>query len=442
MTSANLTASFHTLGCRLNQAETDIISNRFKQNGYKIVDVDQPADVFVLNSCTVTEDADAKCRKLVRRVLRNNPKTFVVVVGCYAQIGSEALSKIHGIDLIVGTQDKLRVFEFFEDAPVKSEKPHVIKNKMTKAPFTIEHDGVATTTRANLKIQDGCDFMCSFCIIPFARGRARSRVFWDVQREAQQLVEAGHKEIILTGVNIGTYQFEDKTFLDVVKMLLKIPGLARLRISSIEPTTISEQVLDLMADSDVFCPYLHIPAQSGNDEMLAKMKRLYRRDEFQRFIENAAKKIPDVLLGTDMMVGFPGEDESAFQDSCDLLENSPLAYAHVFTFSERSGTAAQRLTEKVSALEKKYRSIELHALSEKKKNSFYRRFIGRRLQVLTEKSDDSHVSAGYTRNYLRAVLPRGGFGANRLVEFEALGLQDSHLIGEPVGATPAAAVSE
>lgn len=430
MTASHLKASFHTLGCRLNQAETAMISNSFRQRGYQIVDVDQSADVFVINSCTVTEQADAKCRHLVRRVLRKNPETYVAVVGCYAQIGSEALGNIPGIDLIVGTQDKLRVFEFFEEAPTKNGAPRIIKNKMTKSPFTMPSDGVvAPTTRANLKIQDGCDFMCSFCVIPFARGRACSRAFWDIQRDALQLVEAGHKEIVLTGVNIGTYQFKEKTFIDVVKMLLKIPGLARLRISSIEPTTIPEELVDLMADSSVLCPHLHIPVQSGDDEILAKMKRLYRRDDFLRCVEKAAARVPDILIGTDMMVGFPGETDAAFRASCQLLLNSPVGYAHVFTFSERGGTAAARLPEKLSPTIKKQRSAELHALSERKKEIFYRKFLGRELRVLSEVPDAHKKWCGYSDNYMRVVFDAPGVEVNQLLTVRTMDFAEGSLLG-------------
>jgi threonylcarbamoyladenosine tRNA methylthiotransferase MtaB len=304
---------------------------------------------------------------------------------------------------------------------------------MTKAPFTIENHGVAETTRANLKIQDGCDFMCSFCIIPFARGRARSRAFWDIQREAQQLVEAGHKEIVLTGVNIGTYQFEDKTFLDVVEMLLKIPRLARLRISSIEPTTIPDELLDMMADSSMLCPHLHIPVQSGDDDVLSRMKRLYRRNDFVRFIEKAARKVPDILIGTDLMVGFPGETDAAFRASCDLLLNSPVSYAHVFSYSERGGTAAARLPEKISPALKKRRSAELHELSEKKKESFYRRFIGRDLQILTEQPETEKKFSGYTDNYLRVAFEADGVSRNQFVTVCAVDFVNGNLIGQPLG---------
>ncbi|MDZ7343481.1 MAG: tRNA (N(6)-L-threonylcarbamoyladenosine(37)-C(2))-methylthiotransferase MtaB, partial [candidate division KSB1 bacterium] len=393
----------YTLGCRLNQAETALIGSSFKQRGYELVEFGQDADVCVINSCTVTEQADAKCRQLVRQVLRKNPATFVAVVGCYAQIGSEMLRKIEGIDLIVGTQDKLRVVELIDD-PVKLPEPRIIRNKMTTAPFTIASPTASLTTRANLKIQDGCDFMCSFCVIPFARGRARSRAFWDIQREAIQLVEAGHKEIVLTGVNIGTYQFEDKTFLDVVKMLLAIAGLARLRISSIEPTTISPELIEVMADSEVLCPHLHVPVQSGDDGVLAAMKRLYSISDFLRFLDFTVKRVPDILLGTDIMVGFPGESDEAFQASCDLLRHSPLAYAHIFSFSERGGTAAQRMQDKIPASIKKKRSAILHRISEDKKWDFYRRFIGRTLRVLTEEQNEKGQWIGFSDNYIKVAI--------------------------------------
>jgi len=429
---SKLKASFYTLGCRLNQAETALIGNTFRQKGYELVEFGEPSDVCVINSCTVTEQADSKCRQLVRQVLRKNPETFVAVVGCYAQISSEALRKVDGIDLIVGTQDKLRVSEFIDD-PVKLPEPQVIKSKMTREPFTIATDKVAApTTRANLKIQDGCDFMCSFCVIPFARGRARSRAFWDIQRDAMQLVEAGHKEIVLTGVNIGTYQFEDKTFLDVVKMLLTIPDLKRLRISSIEPTTIPHELIDVMADSEALCPHLHIPVQSGDDDILSTMKRLYTTAEYLQFIEYAVKRVPDILIGTDIMIGFPDESDTAFQASCDLLQNSPLAYAHVFTFSERGGTAATKLKNKISPTIKKKRSTELHCISEEKKQSFYTRFLGRKLRVLTEERNEFGQWIGFSDNYIKVAIPSENLTTNSLVTVRLASVLKEAGVGEMV----------
>ncbi len=434
MIHSKLKASFYTLGCRLNQAETALIGNTFRQKGYELVEFGKPSDVCVINSCTVTEQADSKCRQLVRQVLRENPATFVAVVGCYAQIGSDALRKIDGIDLIIGTQDKLRVSDFIDD-PIKLPEPLVVKNKMTKTPFTIVTEGIAApTTRANLKIQDGCDFMCSFCVIPFARGRARSRAFWDIYREAVQLIDAGHKEIVLTGVNIGTYQFEGKTFLDVVKMLLAIPELKRLRISSIEPTTIPHELIELMADSEVLCPHLHIPVQSGDDKILSSMKRLYTTAEYLQFIEYAVKRVPDILIGTDIMVGFPDESDAAFQASCELLKNSPLAYAHVFTFSERGGTAAAKLKNKISPAIKKKRSMELHRISEKKKRNFYSRFLGRKLRVLTEEQNEFGQWTGFSDNYIKVAIQNENFFGNSLVKVRLASVYQDTATGELVKA--------
>ena len=407
-----LKASFYTLGCRLNQAETGLISNSFRERGYELVDFGEPADVCVINSCTVTEQADAKCRQVVRQVLKKNPDTFVAVVGCYAQTGVEALKQIDGIDLIVGNQDKFQLVDLI-DEPAKRPEPQVVRSKFTRTPFTLPVYGTdLPTTRANLKIQDGCDFMCSFCVIPFARGRARSRAFWDIQREAIRLIEAGYKEIVLTGVNIGTYRYEDKTFVDVVKMLLTLPGLGRLRISSIEPTTIDPELIELMADAPQFCPHLHVPVQSGSNTVLRAMKRLYTADEFLRFIEQVYRRVPDVMIGTDIMVGFPGETEADFQDSCTLLQDSPLAYAHVFTYSERQGTASTRLNGKVAPKVKKERSRTIHRISEQKKAAFYRRMVGRKVRVLTEEKDESGRWLGFTDNYVRVAVSGGGDALN------------------------------
>jgi threonylcarbamoyladenosine tRNA methylthiotransferase MtaB len=366
MSSSKYKASFYTLGCRLNQAETAIISNTFKAKGYDVVDFGKPTDVCVINTCTVTEKADAECRKLVRQILRRSPEAFVAVVGCYAQIGTDALQEIDGIDLIVGSEEKMRLSDFI-DVPHKLPAPLIRKKKISRTPFTIGSVGnYEHAIRANLKIQDGCDFMCSFCVIPFARGRARSRAFWDIQREAIELVERGHKEIVLTGVNIGTYKFQDKALLDVIKMLECIEGLGRIRISSIEPTTIPMELIDHMAESTKLCRHLHIPIQSGDDAVLQNMRRLYSVSEYADFLELVQRRIPEICFGTDVMVGFPGEGEGEFQNTSKLLKELPLAYFHVFPFSERGGTAAARMPEKVDFQKKQKRSRILRNLSKKK----------------------------------------------------------------------------
>lgn len=397
-----LKASFYTLGCRLNQAETALISSTFTNDGYEVVPFNQSSDVCVINSCTVTENADSRCRQLVRQVLKRNPQTYVAVVGCYSQTGSDALRKIEGIDLIVGTQEKLNVLKYI-DEPSKIPHAKVVKNIIDRKPFTIDIKTQIKTTRANLKVQDGCDFMCSFCVIPRARGRARSRAFWDIEREAIELVALGFKELVITGVNIGTYEFEGKNFLDVIKMLLKIPDLKRLRISSIEPTTISTELLDIMADSEKLCSHLHMPLQSGCDKILSAMKRKYSLKEYMDFINLAHKKVPDIMLATDIIVGFPDESDIDFEETCRTFKNSPINYVHVFSFSEREGTAATRLENFVLPHVKKQRSKKLHQLSQEKKQQFYKEALGKKVRVLIEeKNRDGHWQ-GFSDNYIKVA---------------------------------------
>lgn len=413
-----LKASFYTLGCRLNQAETALISSTFTDDGYEIVPFNQSADVCVINSCTVTEHADAKCRQLVRQVLKRNPQTYVAVVGCYSQTGTEELKKVEGIDLIIGTQEKLKVLKHI-DEPSKTPQPKIVRDTVDRKSFTIDiRDPKIKTTRANIKIQDGCDFMCSFCVIPFARGRARSRAFWDIQREAIDLATQGFKELVITGVNIGTYQFEDKNFLDVTKMLLSIPGLERIRISSIEPTTIPYELLDIMADNEKLCPHLHIPLQSGCDKTLAAMKRKYTIKEYMEFIDAAYKKIPNIMLATDIIVGFPGETAEDFAQTCATFRDSPLTYVHVFSFSERDKTAAARLADKIDPKTKKQRSKELHMLSDQKKYKFYEQSLGQTVRLLIENQSHNGHWQGFSDNYIKIAVDIPGIKKNDLINVQ------------------------
>ncbi len=429
MTSSILKASFYTFGCRLNQAETALISSKFRSDGYDIVPIEEKTDVCVINSCTVTEQADAKCRQLIRKILRNNPDAYVAVVGCYSQTGWQSLQKIDGIDLIVGTAEKLNVLEHIGGDPVKGVETRLVRPSILKTPFTIEADSTnIPTTRANLKIQDGCNFMCSFCIIPFARGRARSRAFWDIQREAISLVESGYQELVITGVNIGTYEYEGQSFLDVIKMLLSIEGLKRLRISSIEPTTIPVELIDIMAESEVLCSHFHIPLQSGSDKILEKMKRLYNQSKYLEFLDLARAKIPDLLLATDIIVGFPGEEEEDFAESCRILEDY-MAYAHVFPYSERQGTASQRLVEKSDSQIKKKRSKRLQEISQEKKQEFYQRFIGKTVRVLTEEKDRSGRWVGFSDNYIKVAIADNSLSANQLIKVQIESVEKNMAIG-------------
>ncbi|MEE8304205.1 MAG: tRNA (N(6)-L-threonylcarbamoyladenosine(37)-C(2))-methylthiotransferase MtaB [Candidatus Tectomicrobia bacterium] len=434
LTMIPLRVSFHTLGCRLNQAETATISSTFAAKGYRIVAASEETDVHVINTCSVTEGAEAKCRHAVRAVLRRSPHAYVVVTGCYAQVGVEALQRIDGLDLIVGTEDKMRLAELI-DVPEKQGQPQVVHTrKISRDDFTIDVVGdYRGQTRANLKIQDGCNFACAFCIIPFTRGGARSRKLDDIVREAYGLVAQGHQEIVLTGVNIGTYTCDGHDLLHVVQALEAVEGLERIRISSIEPTTISDALLDWMATSRKLCPYLHIPVQSGDDWVLARMKRHYTGREFATFVEHVVERIPDICLGTDVMVGFPGEDEQAFTHTRTLLADLPLAYFHVFSYSERPHTYAQRYTDQVPPPVVRERSRILRELSTHKKAAFYRRFTGRTLRILFERREDHGLYTGFSDNYIKVGAATDDEVANQLLPVHLYGAENGLALGTLVG---------
>jgi threonylcarbamoyladenosine tRNA methylthiotransferase MtaB len=429
-----LRASFHTLGCRLNQAETASISATFAAQGYTIVDSGTETDIHIINTCSVTEGAEAKCRHAVRAVLRRSPHAYVVVTGCYAQVGLEALRHIDGLDLIVGTADKMRLVELI-DRPEKQGQAQVVHTRrISRDDFTIDGIGdYSGQTRANLKVQDGCNFACAFCIIPFTRGGARSRKLDDIIREAHGLVANGHQEIVLTGVNIGTYHYDGHDLLHVLQGLETVAGLKRIRISSIEPTTIPDALLDWMATSHKLCPYLHIPIQSGDDQVLARMKRHYTGGEFAAFVERVVERIPDVCLGTDVMVGFPGEDEPAFTRTRTLLADLPLAYFHVFSYSERPHTYAQRYSDQVPPPLVRERSRILRELSVRQKTAFYRRFVGRTVRVLFERREEHGLYTGFSDNYIKVGVTTADELANQLLPVRLTGVENGLALGTLTG---------
>lgn len=398
-------ASFYTLGCRLNQAETAIIAKSLKSRGFEVSDFGEAVDLTVINTCTVTEQADAKCRQAVRKILRQNPDTYVAVVGCYAQMAVDTIREISGVDLIIGNEHKLQIAEYI-DGLEKQDTPLIVHSpKMSRGDFTIDSYGLYdNSTRANLKIQDGCNFVCSFCIIPTARGPARSRNFDDILREAKKLVELGHQELVLTGVNIGTYNSDDHTIVSVLAELEKIEDLKRIRISSIEPTTIPEKVIKMMADSDKICKHLHIPLQSGDDRILKKMRRKHTSKEFIDFIDFVSKTIPDVGIGTDVMVGFPSEDDSAFINTKKILADLPISYYHVFTYSDRKGTTSIGMDEKVAHDIKKKRTTILIEQGERKKRAFFENYLDKTRSVLFEQKNKDGYWTGYTSNYIQVGL--------------------------------------
>ncbi|MBX3176852.1 MAG: tRNA (N(6)-L-threonylcarbamoyladenosine(37)-C(2))-methylthiotransferase MtaB [Candidatus Hydrogenedentes bacterium] len=400
-------ATVHTLGCRLNQSESAILEEKLRADGYTLVPFGQPADLAIVNTCTVTNEADAKSRKLVRQFIRNNPGAYTAVIGCYAQMGAKTLASIPGVDLIIGNQEKLNVLDYVKAG--KNETPLVIRDRIDRDDFLIEFgdENTPLSRRANLKVQDGCDFMCSFCIIPFARGRARAREWGNLLDEARSLVDRGAKEIILTGVNIGTYNLEGRNILHIVDALNEIEGLHRIRISSIEPTTIPGELFDRMNDpAHALLPYLHIPLQAGSDNILTAMRRKYTRQEFLDFIFHAHDAVPGIGIGTDILVGFPGEADQDFEHTCDALWKSPLVYAHVFKYSERHGAASTRIPHKVPPQTINERAARLRKLSADKTRMFCEHQIGQTQEVLFEQAQDGFWT-GYTGNYTRVAAESG-----------------------------------
>lgn len=404
--------SFYTLGCRLNQAETALLCDTFREGGYEIKKFGEESDICVINTCSVTGHSEARCRNMIRNVLRRHPKTFMVVVGCYAQVGVDIIRSIPGVDMIVGTEQKFRITEHLDSLLtsnngnaliLKRSEPLILhSDKISKDEFTINSVGnFIKHTRANIKIQDGCNFFCSYCIVPYARGRDRSREFEDIRKEALQLVNRGHQEIVITGVNIGTYSYQKNTLLDVLKMLEDIERVQRIRITSIEPMTIPEGIIEYIASSQKLCRFFHIPLQSGDNTILKLMNRRYTREDFSEFVLRLAETIPDVNIGTDIIVGFPGEGDAEFENSRQLLEDLPINYAHVFSFSPRKGTKAATFPHQVHPETIKQRSQILRNLSAQKRRAFYSKYIGKSVSVLFERKEKNGLFTGYTGNYMK-----------------------------------------
>ena len=402
-------ASVRALGCRLNQYEALALEGKLKEAGYQIVSFGDEADIGVINSCTVTREADAKSRNVIRRFIRRNPKAITVVVGCYSQMAANRVAMIDGVDFVIGNQDKLNFLDYLTEE--KPETPVVVRERISREDFSIGFVGDTDfEQRANLKIQDGCDFMCSFCIIPFARGRARSRDWNDLFEEARGMVRKGVREFVLTGVNLGTYHSRTKDFLDLVKSLAEMHGVDRLRISSIEPTTIPEELFVLMADAaSPLMPYLHVPMQACCDHTLVRMRRKYGMNEMIAFFDRVTNAVPNLCLGTDLMVGFPGESEADFEETCKNFLRLPFSYCHTFTFSKRDGTAAAKMKDQVPVEEKRRRSAHLRRLSAAKKMKFHQAQLGQEFEVLLENPKDGFYG-GYTEHYVRVNIrqePKG-----------------------------------
>ncbi len=398
--------AFYTLGCKLNFAETTTIGKQFLNKGFEIVDYNDQADVYVINTCTVTENADRECRQIVRRALRNNPDGYVIVTGCYAQLRPEEIANIDGVDSVLGSNEKFKLFDFLNSFEKKSTlngscifvSPTEELNSFNPS-FSTDADD---RTRAFFKVQDGCDYKCSFCTIPLARGKSRSAEPDEIVNEFNELLQNGYKEIILTGVNVGDYGNNDSTNLfSLLKKLLLIEGDYRIRISSIEPNLLSDDIIDLTVNENRMCNHFHIPLQSGSDKILRLMQRRYNSDDYKKLIYKIVNNIPDVGIGVDVIVGFPGESENDFLDTYNFLKELPISYLHVFTYSERPDTKAIGMPDQVDLHERKRRNNMLRILSEKKRNEFYRKMIGKNLTVLFEHENLDGFMKGFSSNYVR-----------------------------------------
>jgi len=425
--------AFYTAGCRLNQSETAVLTDRFTNMGYKQVAYGEPTDVLVLNTCSVTENAEADCRRVIRRTLRHSPRAFVAVTGCYAQTGLNTLQHLPGVDLVLGNQYKMLLPDYLEEMPHVQKRASTFvrhSGSISREDFVQDGVGEYATTRANLKIQDGCNFMCSFCLIPFARGRERSRLADDAVREAEQLVERGHRELVLTGVNIGRFANGSEGLLELIQRLECIPGLARIRISSIEPTTIPPALLEYMSTSRKLCRFLHVPLQSGHDGILSAMNRRYTVKEYRAWVEDVVQQIPDVCVGTDVLVGFPGETDRQFAATCELVRDLPLAYAHVFSYSARPGTPAARFGNPVPPVVIKTRSRLLSQLSATKRAQFYQQFLDRDCLVLFESMGKDGLWTGLTDNFIRVSVAGSGSLANQIRQVRLTGVMEHAALGK------------
>ncbi|MFZ1288586.1 MAG: tRNA (N(6)-L-threonylcarbamoyladenosine(37)-C(2))-methylthiotransferase MtaB [Melioribacteraceae bacterium] len=403
----NKKVSLYTLGCKLNFSETSIIGNEFLRNGFSKVDFDEVADVYVINTCTVTENAEKDCRQIVRKALKQNPNAYIIVTGCYAQLRAEEIAKIDGVDAVLGSNEKFKIFDLIKEFD-KEELSCIYVNPTEKLnEFNSAHSSDGDDrTRAYFKIQDGCDYKCTFCTIPLARGESRSLNTDLAVKQFIDLINLGYKEIILTGVNVGDYGKNLNVDLyNLLKKFVNVDGDFRIRISSIEPNLLTDEIINLAAENHKICNHFHIPLQSGSDKILKLMQRRYNTSFYKNVIEKVVNKIPDVGIGIDVIIGFPGETENDFLDTYNFLKEVPASYLHVFTYSARPNTKAILMDEKVTHEEKKKRSSMLRILGEKKKSIFYRKMIGKELKVLFEETEKENYLYGFTSNYVRVKYP-------------------------------------
>ncbi len=428
----SMKVALYTLGCKLNYAETSTIGEQFRRAGNTIVPFGEPADTIIINTCSVTDSADAECRKIIRRALRVSPNAFIAVAGCYAQLKPEEIASIDGVDAVFGSAEKFSILKYVEKFE-KFDTPKIFVKDIAAAGFEMARSADGDNrTRAFLKLQDGCDYSCSYCTIPMARGGGRSMDFADIEKQVRSLEAAGYQETVLTGINLGEYSAATgEKFYDAIKKIEELRPSFRLRISSIEPNLLKPEILALVAASDVFVPHFHIPLQSGSPEILRLMRRRYNTNGYADLIYRIKDTIPDCCIGVDVIAGFPGETDRHFQETFDFLHKLPVSYFHVFSYSERSDTPAAIYEGKVPAQIKRDRVNRLRALSIKKRHEFYMSQIGSVRTVVPETYDiTSGRWTGWTENYVRVEFTADFMHGHSPTQVKLCSIEGENVLGE------------
>lgn len=432
--NATKKVAFHTLGCKLNFSETSTIARSVQEEGFERVDFSKKADLYVINTCSVTENADKRFKTIVKQAQKVNPDAFIAAVGCYAQLKPEELAKVEGVDLVLGATEKFNITTYIDDL-TKNEEGAIHSCEIEDANFYVGSYSIGDRTRAFLKVQDGCDYKCTYCTIPLARGISRSDTLNNVLKNASEIANQNIKEIVLTGVNIGDYgkgEFGNKkhehTFLDLVKALDKVEGIERLRISSIEPNLLKNEIIEFVSRSKTFVPHFHIPLQSGSNELLKLMKRRYMKELYVDRIKAIKQKMPDACIGVDVIVGFPGETDAFFLETYNFLSELDISYLHVFTYSERENTEAYSMGGVVPIAIRKKRSKMLRGLSVKKRRAFYESQLNTQHTVLFESENKKGFIHGFTENYVKVKTPWNPVLVNTLHEIKLSKIEEDGLI--------------
>lgn len=433
--------ALESLGCKLNYAETIQIEKEFKKRGFDVVDSSGLADVVVINTCTVTRSADSDCRQVVRRALRNSPQAYVVVTGCYAQGKPEEVAQIEGVNLVLGAQEKFHLFEYVDDFSKPEGNPdsnyhaRILAGPIQEAIEFGAADSATegSRTRAFLKVQDGCNFNCSYCTIPKVRGTSRNPSIELLVDEANQIAASGFKELVLSGVNVGDFEIGGRNALiDLLKALEKVDGIDRIRISSVEPNLLTKEVIHFIAYSEKFCNHFHVPLQSGSDDVLRRMRRRYNTEQYHEVVNYIRDVSPDAGIGADVIVGFPGETNEAFERSYGFVERLALTYLHVFTYSERDGTPAASFQNRIDPRVKRKRSELLRMLSSRKRYEFNRKQVGKIVKVLVEDEMKKGKVYGFTPNYVRVELEAGSTRVNEVADVSITGVSDNTVVGQVI----------